>query len=130
MDENRAVPIVAAGFWRKRGTRRERARRAGLIVAAIGLIGVSGGSLEDGVIDAAAILGTRPSYGPAVTRTVPNLGAIDRLIWMPGLDAGWDPQGLAVAQGSLFVSAYRSGRFDQYRGPCRVFRLDPNTGRE
>jgi sugar lactone lactonase YvrE len=130
MDENGAVPEAAGGSWRQRGPRRERARRAGRIVAAVGLIGASGVSLENRVIDAGAILGTRPSYGPAVTGKVPNLAAIDRLIWMPGLDAGWDPQGLAVAQGSLFVSAYRSGRFDQYRGPCRVFRLDPDTGRE
>jgi sugar lactone lactonase YvrE len=110
--------------------RRERVLRVGRIVAAIGLIGAAGVSLEYRVIDARAILGMRPSYGPAVTGTVPNLAAIDRLIWMPGLDAGWNPQGLAAAQGSLFVSAYRSGRFDRYRGPCRVFRLDPATGRE
>jgi sugar lactone lactonase YvrE len=104
--------------------------RAAAVVTTIGLIGVSSVSLESRSIDAGAILGTRPSYGPAVTSSVPNRAAIDRLIWMPGLDAGWNPQGLAVAAGSLFVSAYRSRRFDQYRGPCRVFRLDPTTGRE
>jgi sugar lactone lactonase YvrE len=130
MDENGAAPVVAAGSWRRRGARRERVLRAGRIVAAIGLIGASGVSLKNRSIDAGAILGARPSYGPAVTGTVPNIAAIDQLIWMPGLDAGWNPQGLAMAEGSLFVSAYRSGRFDRYRGPCRVFRLDPATGRE
>jgi sugar lactone lactonase YvrE len=130
MDENRAAPVVAAESWRRRGARRERVLRAGRIIAAIGLIGASGISLKNRSIDAGAILGRRPSYGPAVTGTVPNLAAIDRLTWMPGLDMGWNPQGLAVAQGSLFVSAYRSGRFDQFQGPCRVFRLDPATGRE
>jgi hypothetical protein len=123
---------------RRRGTSREwapcRARgklwRVGRIAAAIGLVGALGVSLDIRRIDAGAILGTRPSYGPAVTGRVPNFAAIDRLIWVPGLDAGWDPQGLAVVEGSLLVSAYRSRRFDQYRGPCRVFRLDPATGRE
>jgi sugar lactone lactonase YvrE len=109
---------------------RRGGRRTSRVVAAIGLIGAAGVSVGYRSIDLGIILGTRPSYGPAVTATVPNLAAIDRLIWMPGLDIGWDPQGLAVAEGSLLVSAYRSRRFDQYRGPCRVFRLDPMTGRE
>ena len=77
-----------------------------------------------------AILGQRPSYGPASISEVPNLAAIDRLIWMPGLDEGWDPQGLAVARGNLFVSAYRSDGLWMNRGPCRVFRVDPETGKE
>ena len=49
---------------------------------------------------------------------------------MPGLDRGWDPQGLAVAAGRIFVSAYRSERAWVDRGPCRVFRVDPQTGAE
>ncbi len=77
-----------------------------------------------------SILGQRPGYGPAATGEIPNLAAMDRLIWMPGLDDGWDPQGLAVAGGSLFVSGYRSLGTWQNRGPCRVFRIDPETGRE
>jgi hypothetical protein len=77
-----------------------------------------------------AILGERPGYGPAVTSEVPNMAAIDRMIWMPGLADGWDPQGLAFAGGSLFVSGYRSSGMWQSRGPCRVFRVDPETGRE
>jgi outer membrane protein assembly factor BamB len=131
MDKIRAAPVVEAGSRQtRRGPRGKGARQLGRIIAAIGLIGASGVSLENQSIDAGDILGTRPSYGPAVTGSVPNLAAIDRLIWVPGLDAGWNPQGLAVARGSLLVSAYRSGRFDRYRGPCRVFRLDPGTGRE
>ena len=113
-----------------RGAARAWVRRTGRIAAVIGLIGASGVALEKRGIDAGTILGTRPNYGPAVTGTVPNRAAIDRLIWMPGLDAGWNPQGLAVAEGSLLVSGYKSGGFGQYRGPCRVFRLDPATGRE
>ena len=62
--------------------------------------------------------------------SVPNLAAANWLIWVPGLDQGWDPQGLAVARGSLFVSGYRSLGTWQNRGPCRVFRVDPESGRE
>jgi hypothetical protein len=107
------------------------ARRALRIGAALALAGAAGISLaESGPEVGGRILGTRPGYGPGATATVPNAAAIDRLIWMPGLDSGWNPQGLAYARGSLFVSAYLSRRFDRYRGPCRVFRLDPATGEE
>jgi hypothetical protein len=75
-------------------------------------------------------LGRPPGYGPSAVSDTPNTAAIDRLIWMPGLDRGWDPQGLAVAGDSIFVSAYQSGGVWQDRGPCRVFRVDPNTGAE
>jgi hypothetical protein len=78
----------------------------------------------------AAILGQRPHYGPTQVSPLPNLPAIDRMIWVPGLDDGWDPQGLAIARGSLFVSAYQSLGAWKNRGPCQVFRIDPRTGRE
>jgi len=52
------------------------------------------------------------------------------LLWVPGLDDGWNPQGLAVVEGSLLISAYQSDRFGANRGPCRVFRVDPGNGRE
>jgi len=61
---------------------------------------------------------------------VPNLSAAGPLLWVPGLDEGWDPQGLAVVEDRLLISAYRSDRFGVNRGPCRVFRVDPATGRE
>lgn len=77
-----------------------------------------------------AILGTRPGYGPPRVSAVPNLMAAGPLLWVPGLDGGWNPQGLAVVEGSLLVSAYRSDRFGANRGPCRVFRVDPASGRE
>jgi hypothetical protein len=106
--------------------------RAGRIVAALALMAICGISLAPARLAAIdrAILGQRPSYGPASISEVPNLAAIDRLIWMPGLDAGWDPQGLAFAEGALFVSAYKSDGYFVSRGPCRVFRVDPATGAE
>jgi len=106
--------------------------RAGRIFAALAIIAAYGIAPVSHRLDAInrAILGERPSYGPASVSEVPNLAAIDRLMWMPGLDEGWDPQGLAIADGSLLISAYKSHGAWQSRGPCRVFRVDPKTGRE
>jgi hypothetical protein len=55
----------------------------------------------------APIVGIAPSYGPKVVSAVPNGAAIVRRIWLPGLDAGYDAQGLAVDGGVIYVSAYR-----------------------
>jgi hypothetical protein len=41
----------------------------------------------------ASIAGTAPSYGPKSVSRVPNAAAIVRRIWLPELDAGYDPQG-------------------------------------
>jgi sugar lactone lactonase YvrE len=49
---------------------------------------------------------------------------------MPGLDDGYDAQGLAVAGDTILVSAYRSDEGSVHRGPCRVFRIDADTGAE
>src|SRR5262249_11235968 len=54
-------------------------------------------------------------------RSRANLAAAGPLWWMPGLDQGWDPQGLAVVDGKLLVSAYQSDHVGVNRGPCRVF---------
>jgi len=80
---------------------------------------------SDGVV-----LGTRPGYGPAAVSAVPNRAAMDRFLWVPGLNEGWNPQGLAAVGGSLLISAYRSEHFGVNRGPCRVFRIDPVNGGE
>ncbi len=79
---------------------------------------------------AGTIGGMRPSYGPAIIAAVPNDNAVSRRFWVPGLDAGYNPQGLAVVDGAVLVSAYRSDAYSVNRGPCRVFRLDPESGRE
>jgi len=75
----------------------------------------------------APISGIAPSYGPKTVSAVPNAAAIVRRIWLPGLDAGYDPQGLAVDGGGIYVSAYRSDSFGVRRGPCRVIRIDLET---
>src|ERR1700719_4512618 len=76
----------------------------------------------------APIAGIAPSYGPKTVSAVPNATAIVRRIWLPGLDAGYDPQGLAVDGGGIYVSAYRSDSLGVRRGPCRVIRIDLETG--
>src|SRR6201981_1249111 len=59
----------------------------------------------------APIAGIAPSYGPRTVSAVPNAAAIVRRIWLPELDAGYDPQGLAGDDGVLYVSAYRRDDF-------------------
>jgi len=76
------------------------------------------------------IRGMRPSYAPARVAAVPNEKAIIRRFWVPALDAGYNPQGLALVGGAVLVSAYRSESYNVNRGPCRVFRLDRDSGRE
>src|SRR5206468_8946710 len=66
----------------------------------------------------------RPENG----QPVPNAAAIVRRIWLPELDAGYDPQGLAVDNDAVYVSAYRSDCLSVRRGPCRVIRIDVETG--
>jgi sugar lactone lactonase YvrE len=75
------------------------------------------------------IAGVAPDYGPQRVSVVPNATAIVRRIWLPGLDVGYDPQGLAVDARAVYVSFYRSNRLAVHRGPCRVIRIDPASGR-
>jgi hypothetical protein len=76
----------------------------------------------------APIAGIAPSYGPKTVSAVPNVAAIVRRIWLPELDAGYDPQGLAVDDAAIYVSAYRSDRLGVRRVPCRVIRIGVETG--
>jgi hypothetical protein len=76
------------------------------------------------------IRGMRPSYGPVRVAEVPNEKAIIRRFWVPELDDGYTPQGLALVPGAVLVSAYRSTEFRVNRGPCRVFRVEWESGRE
>jgi hypothetical protein len=78
-------------------------------------------------------LGTPPTYtdrklGLLSSGEVPNADAILRRIWMPGLDEGYVPQGLSVVAGSVYVAAYKSPE-GAGRGPCRLYRLDPQSGK-
>ena len=78
--------------------------------------------------DAADVLGTKPRYLLLGPSSVPNQQAIVTRIWAPGLDDGYVPQGVTVAENSVFLSAYKSTDPKVGSGPCRVFRIDPATG--
>jgi hypothetical protein len=72
--------------------------------------------------------GQAPTYTSRALSNVPNVAAITRRIWVPGLDEGYVPQGLAVIAGALYVSSYKSADPKQNTGPCRLYRLDTATG--
>lgn len=74
------------------------------------------------------VAGVKPGYLEDATANVPNIEAIGRRIWVPGLDEGYVPQGLTVGDGSLWLSAYRSADPKVNTGPCRVFRLSMDSG--
>jgi hypothetical protein len=78
----------------------------------------------------AQVLGAKPTYLDAVTENVPNAAALRNRIWTPGLDEGYVPQGLTVADGYLLVSSYLpTPDLKSNTGPCRVFRIEPATGK-
>jgi sugar lactone lactonase YvrE len=77
---------------------------------------------------AAQVRGAAPTYTERGLSKVPNGRAMTALIWAPGLDDGFVPQGLTVVDGSIFVAAYRSSDPKQDRGPCRIYRLDARSG--
>jgi len=74
------------------------------------------------------LLGKKPSYVLSRPDPVPNEKAIITRIWAPGLDDGYVPQGVAIAEGAILISTYQSTHPVQDTGPCRVFRIDPKTG--
>lgn len=78
----------------------------------------------------AEILGKKPEYLQEAATGFANEGAILRRIWMPGLDEGYVPQGLAIVERHLLVSAYRSADRHVDKGPCRVFRIEMETGKD
>lgn len=78
---------------------------------------------------AEAPLGRKPGYTARLISDFPNAAAATRKIWVPELDEGFVPQGVTFQNGALFISSYRSTDPKQDRGPCRVYALDPDTGR-
>ena len=75
--------------------------------------------------------GTRPTYLEAVTSGAPNESALGRRIWTPALDDGWVPQGLTASGAYLYVSSYKpTPDLKANTGPCRVFRIERESGRD
>jgi hypothetical protein len=60
---------------------------------------------------------------------VPNEQAITTRFWVPDLDAGFVPQGLAVQGGQVVLAGYRSTDTDQARGLCTVMWVSAGSGR-
>jgi hypothetical protein len=79
---------------------------------------------------AAEPMGQRPSYLTTLATQVPNEAAIGRRIYVPGLEDDWVPQGFTIAEGELLVSSYKpTPDIKADAGPCRVFRIDPASGK-
>ena len=77
---------------------------------------------------AADVLGKRPSHVWGGPSPVVNNQSITKMIWVPGIDDGYVPQGITVAEGSVLVSGYKSKDPKVDRGPCRVFNVNAQTG--
>lgn len=98
-------------------------RFTGVLAAGAILLAAAGHAL------AADVLGTRPAHLAGDLPAVPNEEAILSRIWAPEIDEGYVPQGVTVADGALLVSSYRSTDPKVGSGPCRVYRIDPASGR-
>jgi hypothetical protein len=83
------------------------------------------------VLPAAAldVLGTKPAHVWGGPSSVPNEQAITQAIWAPGIDDGYVPQGLSVAEDQVLVAGYRSADPKVGQGPCRVWAIEMATGR-
>jgi hypothetical protein len=60
---------------------------------------------------------------------VPNAQAISKRFWVPDLDSGFIPQGLALQGGQVVLSGYVSTDANESRGPCKLFWISPSSGR-
>lgn len=74
------------------------------------------------------VLGKKPSHVWGGQSSVPNDQAVTKMIWAPGIDDGYVPQGVTWADGAVYLSGYRSTDPKIDRGPCRIFKVDPENG--
>jgi outer membrane protein assembly factor BamB len=73
--------------------------------------------------------GTAPTISTRPLSDVPNQQAITARFWVPDLDAGFVPQGLAFQGGQVVLAGYTSTDADQSRGPCTLVWISTATGR-
>jgi hypothetical protein len=80
---------------------------------------------------AAEVIGQKPGYLEAIAPTVPNEAAIGKRIFVPDLEEGWIPQGLAAGGEYLYLSSYRPTPdvLKDEHGPCRIYRIESTTGK-
>jgi sugar lactone lactonase YvrE len=76
-------------------------------------------------LSAAEILGKKPKYLLFGASSVPNEQAILKKIWAPGLDEGYVPQGITIADGVNLLASYKSTDPKQDKWPCRISNIDP-----
>jgi hypothetical protein len=74
----------------------------------------------------AQVVGKKPSYIDPPPATFPNQQAITPRIWIPGLEEGWTPQGLALFGKYALVTSYQDQ--EPTKPKCRVFRVERATG--
>lgn len=79
-------------------------------------------------VRAMEVLGKKPAHVWGEPSSVANDQAITKMIWVPGIDDGYVPQGVTWADGAVYLSAYRSADPKVDRGPCRIFKVDPENG--
>jgi hypothetical protein len=75
-------------------------------------------------------IGDKPKYLQGTVSSVANQDAIVGMIWAPGLDDGYVPQGLAHTSSTVLVASYKSADPKVSTGPCRVFVVSTATGRQ
>jgi len=78
---------------------------------------------------AAEVLGKKPRHVWGGPSSVPNVQAITKRIWAPGIDDGYVPQGVTWADGAIYLSGYRSTDPKIDKGPCRIYKVDAETGK-
>jgi outer membrane protein assembly factor BamB len=76
----------------------------------------------------AEVLGKKPRHVWGGPSSVPNEQAITKRIWAPGIDEGYVPQGVTWAEGAVYLSAYRSTDPKVDKGPCRIYKVDAESG--
>lgn len=74
------------------------------------------------------VLGNKPLHVSGSQGSIVNDQAVEKAVWAPGIDDGYVPQGLTVADGYVLLSGYQSTDPKVDKGPCRVFRIDAMTG--
>lgn len=94
-----------------------------ILTAVIGLFAVGGIP-----VSAADVVGKKPRHVWGGPSSVPNERALTKRIWAPGIDDGYVPQGVTWADGAVYLSAYRSTEPKVGTGPCRIYKVDPESG--
>jgi len=98
------------------------------IIRSIIAAGVMHCALVPLTASAMEVHGKKPTYIWGGPSSVANDQAITKMIWAPGVDDGYVPQGITWAEGALYMSSYRSTDPKTDKGPCRIFKIEPENG--